>query len=124
VLTGKYRPGQALPAGSRAADDKGAQMIKRFMADDVLTRVQALRPIATELDLSMAQLAVAWVLQNDNVATAIIGASRPEQVAENVAASGVTIPPDLMKRIDDVLDGVVERDPALTAERSPRRRHA
>ena len=82
VLTGKYQPGQAPPAGSRATDEKGgADMIKRFMNDDVLTRVQALRPIADELGLTMAQLAVAWVLQNDNVAAAIVGASRPEQVA-------------------------------------------
>jgi aryl-alcohol dehydrogenase-like predicted oxidoreductase len=123
VLSGKYRPGQAVPSGSRAADDKGgARMIKRFLADDVLTRVQELRPIATELDLTMAQLAVAWVLQNDNVASAITGASRPEQVAENVKAVGVRIPTELMKRIDEVLDGVVERDPTLTAERSPRHR--
>jgi aryl-alcohol dehydrogenase-like predicted oxidoreductase len=124
VLTGKYKPGQAVPAGSRATDDKGggAQMIKRFLADDVLKRVQELRPIATELDLSMAQLAIAWVLQNDNVASAIIGASRPEQVAENVKASGVRIPDALMKRIDEVLDDVVERDPAMTARRAPKGR--
>jgi aryl-alcohol dehydrogenase-like predicted oxidoreductase len=123
VLTGKYRPGQALPAGSRATDEKGgARMIKHFLADDVLTRVQELRPIAIELDLTMAQLAVAWVLQNDNVAAAIIGSSRPEQVAENVKASGVRIPAELLKRIDEVLDDVIERDPALTAERSPKRR--
>jgi aryl-alcohol dehydrogenase-like predicted oxidoreductase len=124
VLTGKYKPGQAVPAGSRATDDKGggAQMIKRFLADDVLKRVQELRPIATELDLSMAQLAIAWVLQNDNVASAIIGASRPEQVAENVKASGVRIPDALMKRIDEVLDDVVERDPVLTARRAPKGR--
>jgi aryl-alcohol dehydrogenase-like predicted oxidoreductase len=124
VLTGKYKPGQAVPAGSRATDDKGggAQMIKRFLADDVLKRVQELRPIATELDLSMAQLAIAWVLQNDNVASAIIGASRPEQVAENVKASGVRIPDALMKRIDEVLDDVVERDPVMTARRAPKGR--
>src|SRR6185312_336341 len=75
VLTGKYRPGQQPPEGSRAADEKGgADMIKRFMNDDVLTRVQELEPIAKELDLTMAQLAVAWVLQNDNVAAALVGA--------------------------------------------------
>src|SRR3954451_15496000 len=75
VLTGKYKPGQPPPAGSRATDEKGgADMIKRFMNDDVLTRVQALTPVAKELDLSLAQLAVAWVLQNDNVAAALIGA--------------------------------------------------
>ncbi|GAB2474259.1 aldo/keto reductase family protein [Xylanimonas ulmi] len=123
VLTGKYVPGQPLPAGSRATDAKGgANMIGRFMNDDVLTRVQGLRPIADELGLTMAQLAVAWVLQNDNVAAALVGASRPEQVAENVKASGVTIPADLLARIDDVLGDVVERDPAMTAENAPRHR--
>jgi aryl-alcohol dehydrogenase-like predicted oxidoreductase len=125
VLTGKYQPGQQPPAGSRATDEKGgANMIKRFMNDDVLTRVQELKPIADELDLSMAQLAVAWVLQNDNVAAAIIGASRPEQVSENVKASGVTIPDDLMKRIDEALGEVVERDPGKTAEGAPKTRVA
>jgi aryl-alcohol dehydrogenase-like predicted oxidoreductase len=125
VLTGKYTPGGQLPEGSRATDDKGgADMIKRFMNDDVLTRVQNLTPIAQELDLSLAQLAVAWVLQNDNVASAIIGASRPEQVQENVKASGVVIPAELMSRIDDVLGDTVERDPAKTALSSPKSREA
>lgn len=120
VLTGKYRPGQAAPQGSRATDEKGgAQMISRFMNDDVLEAVQGLAPVAAELDLTMAQLAVAWVLQNDNVAAAIIGASRPEQVAENVKASGVVIPTELMTRIDDVLGDVVVRDPAMTAANAP-----
>jgi aryl-alcohol dehydrogenase-like predicted oxidoreductase len=123
VLTGKYQPGQAPPAGSRATDSKGgANMIRRFMNDDVLTRVQELKPIAEELDLTMAQLAVAWVLQNDNVAAAIIGASRPEQVSENVKASGVTVPDELMKRIDEALGDVVERDPGKTAANAPKTR--
>ena len=125
VLTGKYKPGQQPPAGSRATDEKGgANMIKRFMNDDVLTRVQGLQPVADELGLSMAQLAVAWVLQNDNVAAALIGASRPEQVTENVKAAGVTIPAELMARIDEVLGDVVERDPRRTAETSPQKRPA
>jgi aryl-alcohol dehydrogenase-like predicted oxidoreductase len=125
VLTGKYQPGQAAPAGSRATDDKGgADMIKRFMNDDVLTRVQGLQPVADELGLSLAQLAIAWVLQNDNVATAIIGASRPEQVHENVKAAGVQIPAELMDRIDQILGDVVERDPARTLESSPKTREA
>jgi aryl-alcohol dehydrogenase-like predicted oxidoreductase len=94
------------------------------MRDDVLERVQALTPIAGELSLSLAQLAVAWVLQNDNVATEIIGASRPQQLAENVAASGVVIPRELMARIDEVLGDVVERDPRRTEESSPRQREA
>jgi aryl-alcohol dehydrogenase-like predicted oxidoreductase len=120
VLTGKYLPGQPAPAGSRATDAKGgADMIARFMNDDVLRRVQGLRPVADELGITMAQLAVAWVLQNDNVAAAIVGASRPEQVKENVLASGVTIPAELMAKIDEVLGDVVERDPSLTAKTSP-----
>ncbi|GAA2722716.1 aldo/keto reductase family protein [Cellulomonas aerilata] len=123
VLTGKYQPGGELPEGSRATDDKGgAQMIQRFMKDEILERVQALRPIAQELDLSMAQLAVAWVLQNPNVAAAIIGASRPEQVVDNVQASGVRIPAELLTRIDEVLGDVVERDPGKTAANSPQKR--
>lgn len=123
VLTGKYKPGQQPPAGSRATDEKGgANMIKRFMNDDVLTRVQGLAPVADELGLSMAQLAVAWVLQNDNVAAALIGASRPEQVQENVKAAGVRIPAELMTRIDEVLGDVVERDAAKTAETAPKGR--
>ena len=122
VLTGKYQPGQAPPAGSRATDEKGgADMIKRFMNDDVLTRVQALKPVADELGLSMAQLAVAWVLQNDNVSAAIVGASRPEQVSENVKAAGVSIPAEMMTRIDDALGDVVVRDPAMTAKNAPSR---
>lgn len=125
VLTGKYAPGAPLPEGSRATDASGgADMIARFLTDDVLTRVQGLRPIADELSLSPAQLAVAWVLQNDNVAAAIIGASRPEQVTENAAASGVQIPAELLARIDDVLGDAVERDPSKTDDSSPKAREA
>ena len=120
VLTGKYLPGAEPPAGSRATDEKGGkQMISRWMRDDVLSRVQELKAVAAELQLSMSQLAVAWVLQNDNVAAAIIGASRPEQVTENVKASGVTIPAELMARVDAALGDVVERDPARTAAGTP-----
>jgi aryl-alcohol dehydrogenase-like predicted oxidoreductase len=123
VLSGKYLPGQQPPAGSRATDAKGgADMISRFLNDDVLTRVQELKPIAEELGLTMAQLAVAWVLQNDNVSAALVGASRPEQVTENVKAAGVAIPDEAMKRIDEALGDVVVRDPAKTAENSPARR--
>ncbi len=125
VLSGKYRPGQAPPEGSRATDDKGgARMIEQFMRDDVLTRVQELAPVADELGLSTAQLAIAWVLQNDNVAAALVGASRPEQVKENVKAAGVQIPDELMKRIDEALGDVVERDPGKTAEGAPKGRVA
>jgi aryl-alcohol dehydrogenase-like predicted oxidoreductase len=123
VLTGKYQPGQAPPEGSRATDEKGgADMIARFMTDDVLSRVQKLRPVADDLGLSMAQLAIAWVLQNDNVSAAIIGASRPEQVHDNVKAAGVRIPAEAMARIDEALGDVVERDPGKTAETAPQTR--
>lgn len=123
VLSGKYQPGQAPPAGSRATDEKGgADMISRFLTDQTLTAVQELRPVAESLDLTMSQLAVAWVLQNDNVASAIVGASRPEQVHENVAAAGVRLPAEALERIDAVLADVVERDPARTAAQTPRQR--
>jgi aryl-alcohol dehydrogenase-like predicted oxidoreductase len=121
VLTGKYKPGQPPPAGSRATDEKGgADMISRFMTDDVLSRVQQLVPLAQEAGLSMAQLAIAWVLQNPNVSSAIIGASRPEQVSENVKAAGVTLDADLLKKIDEVLGDVVVRDPAKTVSPAER----
>ena len=123
VLTGKYLPGEAYPAGSRATDEAGgANMIKRWLADDVLTRVQDLRPIADDLGLTMAQLAVAWVLQNSNVAAALVGASRPEQVAENVKASGVKLDPDVMQRIDTAIGDVVTSDPEIVAQSTPQRR--
>jgi aryl-alcohol dehydrogenase-like predicted oxidoreductase len=121
VLTGKYRPGEPPPAGSRATDDKsGAAFIGRLMSDDVLTHVQRLRPIAEEAGMPMARLAVAWVLQNPNVSAAIIGATRPEQVRENAEAAGVTLDADLLKRVDDALGPIIDRDPAKTA--SPPRR--
>ncbi|GAB3502303.1 aldo/keto reductase family protein [Amycolatopsis cihanbeyliensis] len=113
VLTGKYRPGQAVPEGSRATDEKGggAHAVKRFLDEDVLERVQRLRPLAEQAGLSLSQLAVAWVLQNPNVSSAIIGASRPEQVHENVKAAGVTLERELLLEVDTVLEGVIERGP-------------
>ncbi len=121
VLTGKYKPGQPPPSGSRATDESGgAQFIRRLLRDEVLEAVQRLQPLADQAGLSMAALAVAWVLQNDNVAAAIIGASRPEQVTDNVAASGVTLEPDLLRAVDDVLGGLAERDPAQTESPSTR----
>jgi aryl-alcohol dehydrogenase-like predicted oxidoreductase len=121
VLTGKYKPGQAPPAGSRATDEKGgADMVAGFLEDDVLTRVQQLEPLAAEAGLSLAQLAIAWTLQNPNVSSAIIGASRPEQVAENVKAAGVKLDTVLLKKIDEILDPVIERDPAKTVSPNPR----
>ena len=125
LLTGKYRPGEQPPAGSRATDEKGgADMIKKWISDDVLERVQQLVPLAKEAGLSMAQLAIAWVLPNDNVASAIIGASRPEQVQDNAAASGVTLGNELLTKIDKILDPVIERDPARTLDSSPKTRAA
>src|SRR5215813_5601949 len=104
VLTGKYLPGQAPPAGSRATDDKsGANFIQALLRDDVLTAVQKLRPLADEAGLTMAQLAVAWVLQNPNVASAIVGATRPAQLEDNVKAAGVKLDGDLLKKIDEVV---------------------
>ncbi|GAB4007875.1 aldo/keto reductase family protein [Nocardioides ultimimeridianus] len=120
VLTGKYLPGQPPPEGSRATDDKGGStFVARFLRDDVLERVQRLLPLAADSGLTLAQLAVAWVLQNDNVSAALIGASRPEQVTENVKAAGVKLDPEVLAAIDEVLGDVVVTDPALTE--SPRR---
>jgi aryl-alcohol dehydrogenase-like predicted oxidoreductase len=121
ILTGKYEPGKQPPAGSRATDEKsGADFISRFMTDEVLGTVQGIKPLAEQAGLSMAQLAVAWVLQNPNVSAAIIGASRPEQVLDNAKASGVKLDADLLKAIDEVVNPIAERDPAKTV--SPARR--
>jgi aryl-alcohol dehydrogenase-like predicted oxidoreductase len=125
VLSGKYLPGQPAPAGSWATDEKGgANMIKRLLRDDVLSGVRKLGPIADELNLTQAQLAIAWVLQNDNVAAALVGASRPEQVTANVKAVGVRIPPDALRRIDEALAGVIEADPGQTRSNAPATRPA
>ncbi len=120
VLSGKYLPGQPLPEGSRATSEAGSGFIQRMLKDDVLEAVQQLRPIAADLGLTMPQLALAWVLQNDNVSSAIMGATRPEQVDDNVKASGVRIEADVMARIDAVLGDVVIRDPELTVAPNPR----
>jgi aryl-alcohol dehydrogenase-like predicted oxidoreductase len=120
VLSGKYKPGHPIPPGSRAAHSRTRDMIEDQLAEDLLKRVMGLLPLASEAALTPAQLALAWVLQNPNVATAIIGASRPEQVTENVAASGVKLSADLLARIDEVLGPVIERDPADTFTRSER----
>ncbi|MBT2537766.1 aldo/keto reductase family protein [Arthrobacter sp. ISL-69] len=123
VLSGKYRPGKPAPEGSRATDSKGgARMIERWMSDEVLSGVQQLKPIAAEAGLTMAQLSIAWVLQNKNVASAIMGASRPEQIAGNVAAAGVRLDEAIMDKIDDVIGSLAERDPAQT--KSPASREA
>ncbi|HET7901518.1 MAG TPA: aldo/keto reductase family protein [Candidatus Nanopelagicales bacterium] len=120
VLTGKYLPGQPPPEGSRATDPTSGHFTERLRTDEILTRVQGLRPLAEQAGLSMAQLAVAWVLQHDFISSAIVGASRPEQVLDNVAASGVRLEADLMAAIDDVLGDVVVTDPSLTQSPNPR----
>lgn len=121
VLTGKYAPGQPPPEGSRATDDAGgADFVKGFLTDEVLERVQLLRPIAEQAGLTMAQMAVAWVLRNPNVAAAIVGASRPGQITDNVGAVGVELGDDVAAAIDEALSPVVVDDPRLT--RSPKRR--
>jgi voltage-dependent potassium channel beta subunit len=108
VLTGKYLPGDEPPQGSRATGPD-ASFIQPFMRDDVLAAVQQLRPIADGLGVTMAQLAIAWVLRQENVSSAIVGASRPEQVDENLAASGVELGPDVLRAIDDALGSMVIR---------------
>ena len=120
VLTGKYLPGAPLPEGSRATDATGAGFIKGFLRDEVLEKVQRLKPLADEAGLSLAQLAIAWVLANPNVSSAIVGASRPEQVRDNAAAAGKKLDADLLTAIDDVLGDVVESDPGKT--KSPAQR--
>jgi aryl-alcohol dehydrogenase-like predicted oxidoreductase len=114
VLTGKYTPGAAPPEDSRATDPSGSNFIKRWLEDETLEAVQQLKPLAAEAGLSLAQLAVAWVLQNPNVSAALIGATRPQQVRENVKAAGVRLEPGLMSRIDEALGQVIVRDPART----------
>ena len=123
VLTGKYLPGAAPLAGSRATDAKGgADMISRWMSNEVLAAVQKLRPIADDLGLTMAQLSLAWVLANPNVASAIMGASRPEQVADNVKAAGVKLDAGVLAAIDEVTRELAEFDPRQT--KSPETRQA
>jgi len=115
VLSGKYLPGAPLPKGSRATDKNGgANMISSWLRDDVLTAVQNLKPIAAEVGLDLAQLSLAWVLQHRNIASAIIGASRPEQVKNNVKAVGVTLPVEVMAKIDSIIGPVSERDASKT----------
>ncbi|UJP09946.1 aldo/keto reductase family protein [Microbacterium sp. KUDC0406] len=123
VLSGKYLPGQPVPEGSRATDEhSGAHFIQRFLQDDILTAVQKLKPIAEQAGLTMPQLAIAWVLQNQNIAAALVGASRPEQLADTVKASGVTLDADTLAAIDTALAGVVNDDPDDTYTVSPKER--
>ena len=110
VLTGKYRPGEAPERGTRAADPESNRFMRQLMNEEVLSAVDGLRSVASDQGLSMPQLALAWVLRQENVSSAIIGASRPEQVEDNAAASGVELSPDVISEIDRILDGVIQRD--------------
>jgi aryl-alcohol dehydrogenase-like predicted oxidoreductase len=113
VLTGKYAPGEPPPPGTRAASEEMNQFMetagRHFRSDFLLEAVTQLKPVAADLGLSMVQLALAWVLRRPEVASTIIGASRPEQIADNVRAVGVALPPEAIERIDQILDGVVVR---------------
>ncbi len=120
VLTGKYVPGAAAPADSRASSEVGGAFISRWLRDEVLTAVAALKPLADEMDLTIAQLSLAWVLSNDNVSAAILGATRPEQLLSNIKASGVTLDADIKAQMDAILAEVVVRDPGLTRSPNPR----
>jgi aryl-alcohol dehydrogenase-like predicted oxidoreductase len=106
VLTGKYRPGEQPPPGSRATSDAMGGFIEHFMEDSTLEAVQRLEPIADGLGLTMPQLALAWILRQPNVASAIIGASRREQVRDNAAASGVELDEETLARIEEAIGGV------------------
>ena len=114
VLTGKYLPGQPAPDGSRGADERLGGMMGKYLSDDVLTRVQLLAPLAKELELTMAQFALAWVLQNDNVASAIVGATRPDQITSNIEAVGVEIPAEIMQQVSEILSPVAVFDASET----------
>jgi 1-deoxyxylulose-5-phosphate synthase len=109
VLTGKYRPGEKPPAGTRATSSSMNRFIKQWLTDDMLSAVQRLVPVAEEAGLTMSRLALAWVLRQGNVAAAIVGATRPEQVHENARAAGVTLSDDTLRAIDDALGPVAIR---------------
>lgn len=114
VLTGKYLPGSAAPTGSRASDQESADRMSKFMTEPVLRAIQELAPLAQSLNLTMAQFSLAWVLQNPNVSSAIVGASKPEQIKDNVKAVGVEIPTEVMSKIDAILSDHIVSDPAET----------
>jgi aryl-alcohol dehydrogenase-like predicted oxidoreductase len=120
VLTGKYRTGEEPPAGSRAAHEEGRTYLRDWLRDEVLGAVDRLRPVAEGHGISMAQLALAWALARPGVSSVIIGASRPQQIADNVAALDVTLDDATLAAIDEALGDVVERDPAKTDDASPR----
>lgn len=112
VLTGKYAPGQEPPSGSRAGQQLAVGSIRRYFSEELRERVEGLRPVAQAAGLSLAQLALAWVLRNRGVTSVIAGASRPEQIEENVKASGVRLDDDVADAVDQALGDMIERDPA------------
>jgi aryl-alcohol dehydrogenase-like predicted oxidoreductase len=114
ALTGKYKPGQPAPEGSRGSDERLGGMMGKYLSDEVLSRVALLEPLAQALNLTMAQFALAWVLQNDNVASAIVGATKPEQISSNIEAVGVEIPADVMTQVSEILSPVAVFDPRET----------
>ncbi|MGX4586044.1 aldo/keto reductase family protein [Paenibacillus chitinolyticus] len=118
ILSGKYAPGKPVPEGSRASAEAGAPFFDRlagqWLHNEVLQAVGRIRPLAEESGLTMPQLALAWVLQNPQVSSAIIGASKPEQVQENVKAAGVRLDAEVMRQIDLILSGIAEFDPSKT----------
>jgi aryl-alcohol dehydrogenase-like predicted oxidoreductase len=120
VLTGKYLPGAPPPEGSRATSKDGAEYIGWLLRDEVLEPVQQFASLAREAGYTPAAVALAWVLQNQNVSTAIIGATRPEQVVENVKAVDIELEPDLLRAIDEVLEPAILRDPAFTTSPATR----
>jgi aryl-alcohol dehydrogenase-like predicted oxidoreductase len=113
ALTGKYKPGEPPPADSRAANDEMSFAIERYMSDEVLEAVQRLIPVAEGAGLTMAQMALAWVLRRDEIASAITGASRPEQVEQNASASGIELGADVLQAIDEALGDLPIREPRL-----------
>jgi aryl-alcohol dehydrogenase-like predicted oxidoreductase len=108
VLTGKYRPGEAAPEGSRATSSQMSTFIGSWLRDDVLEAVQRVGAVAEEAGLTLPQLALAWVLREPNVASAIVGASRPEQVEQNASAAGIELSDDTVRAVDETLGGVVQ----------------
>ncbi len=116
TLSGKYLPDAEPPAGSRATDDRGgSECIAQYFTYDILSRVQQLRPVAEQAGMTLAQLAIAWTLQNPNVAGAIVGASRPGQIRENVRAAGLRLDQAVLRQIDQILADQIVTDPAKTA---------
>ena len=114
VLTGKYLPGQPVPENSRAANEKVNSFIQKLLTDEVLTKVQELKPIAEELGVTMAQFALAWVLQNKNVSSAIVGATTPDQIKSNLGAVGVEIPAEVMAKVTNIFASIAVTDPKET----------